>query len=395
MAETFHLPSEESHQQQIKDSFYEKAAKPDLLGNWFEAWFQISTREPFEAVDFLMSEIVKKGRCVGCAACFYVCPVNVFDYADEKPIDSRHIACVSCGLCVEVCPPAHLGSSQLSTYVMKKDFKDDGFGKYKSAALTRAKSKTITDKAQDGGIATTLLIQALDEGIVDAVVLGDVVEGNPLAPIQRLARTKEEVLHASGSRYSYSPNTTAIREAYDQNLKVAVVGVPCQINGLRYVQNDAAELFNFNDWYKKNIKFTIGLFCSEVFTQQGLEYLSGSIKVPLENITNINVKGKIISKTKDGVEIVSSLKDMRKYMRPACNFCWDYSAELADISLGGIGLKGWTFTVARTELGQKMFDKLLEKDLIEVKSLEEEVKAKELLIKLSAQKRNRVKHYEA
>jgi coenzyme F420 hydrogenase subunit beta len=394
LTDSIHSSSEKSHQQEIRKSFYEKAAQPDSLGSWFEAWYQISTHEPFEAVDFLMSDIVEKGRCVGCAACFYVCPVNVFDYADEKPIDSRHTACVSCGLCVAVCPPAHLGSSQLSNYVIKKEFKDEGFGRYRLATLARARNKTISGRGQDGGIATTILIQALDDGMVDAIILGDVVEGNPLAPIPRLARTREEVLHSSGSRYTYSPNTTAIREAYDQNLKVAVVGVPCQINGLRHVQNGAAELFSFNDWYKKNVIFTLGLFCSEVFTHKGLEYLSGAISVPLENIVNINVKGRIISKTKDGREIVSSLKDMRKYMRPSCNFCWDYSAELADISLGGIGLKGWTFTVTRTEVGQKLFDRLLEKDLIEVKSLKEELKSKELLIKLSAQKRNRSKHYE-
>jgi coenzyme F420 hydrogenase subunit beta len=374
--DALHSFSERRYEEEVRNLYYEKANKRDPLGNWFEAWFQVSTKEPFEAVDFLMDEIVEKGRCVGCAACFYVCPVDVFDYADEKPIDSRHLACVSCGLCVAVCPPAHLGSDQLSNFIIKKDYRDDGFGRYKSAALMRSKNSEIAGKGQDGGIATTLLIEALQEGEIDAAILGDVVDGNPLVPVARLATTKEQIIHSTASRYTYSPNTIAIREAFDKDLRVAIVGVPCQINGLRHAQNGQPELYNFNGWYKKNAVFTIGLFCSEVFTNDGLDYLSRAIDVPLKKIVNINVKGKIISKIKGGKEIESSLKEMRRYMRPSCNFCWDYSAELADISLGGIGLKGWTFTVARTEIGQKMYERLAEKDLIEIKPLDGELKSK-------------------
>ena len=42
--------------------------------------------------------------CVGCAACVTICPVDVFDYVDEQPVDTRDDACVYCELCVDVCP---------------------------------------------------------------------------------------------------------------------------------------------------------------------------------------------------------------------------------------------------------------------------------------------------
>ncbi|MCP4672066.1 MAG: coenzyme F420 hydrogenase, partial [Desulfobacula sp.] len=39
--------------------------------------------------------------------------------------------------------------------------------------------------------------------------------------------------------------------------------------------------------------------------------------------------------------------------RKACSFCMDYSAELADISFGGIGAnEGWTTVITRTPLGR-------------------------------------------
>ena len=63
----------------VIENFYKRASDTSKDIYWFEGWFQFATHEPFEAVDFLMSEIVDKGRCVGCAACVEVCPVNVFD----------------------------------------------------------------------------------------------------------------------------------------------------------------------------------------------------------------------------------------------------------------------------------------------------------------------------
>lgn len=386
--------SSTTRSEQIRNKFYESAKNRDEAG-WFDGWFQYATHEPFEAVDFLMNEIVHKNRCIGCAACVEVCPVNVFDYVNDKPVDARHSGCVYCGLCASVCPPARLGSSSLGKFIITgDDVKDEGFGRYRTAVLARAKDPEILSRAQDGGVVSAMLISALEDGIIDAVILGDTVAGEPLKPVPRLARTREEILSSAASRYTYSPNTIALREAYEKDLKVAVVGVPCQINGLRHTQMGPAEGFDFVDWFRKKVAFTVGLFCSEVFTYEGLEDLSHRINVPLENIVNINVKGKIISRTQDGTELVSSLKDMRKFMRPACNYCWDYSAELSDIAGGGIGLKGWTFTVARTHVGQSLYNMLVDKNLIEIKSLEEEQKSKDLLIKLSAQKRNRPKSYE-
>ncbi|MDG6922251.1 MAG: 4Fe-4S binding protein, partial [Nitrososphaerota archaeon] len=99
----------------IIKKYYELAKKSEQLGsNWFNDWFRYSMAEPFEAVDFIMKEVVAKNRCVGCAACVEVCPVNVFDFVSDKPADRRHSSCVFCGMCAAVCPPARLGNSALS-----------------------------------------------------------------------------------------------------------------------------------------------------------------------------------------------------------------------------------------------------------------------------------------
>lgn len=391
VATTTNAPALKVTPEGITKKYYELAKNSQLSPNWFNDWFRYSMAEPFEAVDFIMKEIVANNRCVGCAACVEVCPVDVFDFVSDKPADRRHSSCVFCGMCAAVCPPARLGSSSLSKVLISGDAIDEGFGRYRTAVLARSNNPEILNRAQDGGVVTTLTTYALSEGIIDAVVMGDVAKGQPLKPIPRLATTKEQILSGSGSRYTYSPNTVKLREAYDKDLRVAVVGVPCQINGLRHSQTGETADFDFTSWFRKKVVFTVGLFCSEVFTNKGLDDFSMRTKLPLSEIVNMNVKGKIISKTTDGTENISSLKQMRKFMRPACFNCWDYSAELADVSCGGIGQKGWTFTVARTELGQSLYDQMVQKGLIEVKSLQGEESSKNLLIRLCEEKRARPK----
>ena len=71
---------------------------------WAYAWRSEYNRGGFKAVDLLMEEVVGLKKCLGCAACVTICPVDVFDYEEEVPLDTRHDACVFCELCVDVCP---------------------------------------------------------------------------------------------------------------------------------------------------------------------------------------------------------------------------------------------------------------------------------------------------
>ena len=44
---------------------------------WAYAWRRELNRGGFRAVDFLMDEIVDSKKCVGCASCVTICPVDV------------------------------------------------------------------------------------------------------------------------------------------------------------------------------------------------------------------------------------------------------------------------------------------------------------------------------
>lgn len=357
---------------------------------WAYAWRSEINRGGFKAVDFLMREIVDTGKCVGCAACVTICPTDVFDYKDERPVDTRNDACVFCELCADVCPVLRPLDKDLNALLgFKKPVLDEGFGPYNYAVIARAKDQEVLKRGQDGGVTSALLVHALDKGTIKGAVLGDVLPENPQVGVQKLATTPEEIVACSGSRYTYSPNTVALTEAMRKDIRpIAVVGVPCQVDGIRQQQYSSIRL-EVAKWYQKNVTLVIGLFCSESFTHEHIKYIAETLNVEPKDIVNVNVKGKVIINLRDGREIIMKLKDFHQFARPACLYCLDYSAEHADIGVGGIGLDGWTFVAVRTEAGHKAFQAAVDDGLFEIVPVETEPRAKELLIKLCDMKRNK------
>ena len=112
-------------------------------------------------------------------------------------------------------------------------------------------------------------------------------------------------------------------------------GFPTPLDGVRQQQHSSIRL-DVAEWYRENIGLVIGLFCSESFTEAGIDWLADDLEVPKSDISNINIKGRVEIKLADGREEVKSLKAFGKYARPACLYCMDYSADNADIGMGGI-----------------------------------------------------------
>jgi coenzyme F420 hydrogenase subunit beta len=338
-----------------------------------------------------MEEVVDPGKCIGCASCVTICPVDVFDYDDERPVDTRAGACVHCVLCAEVCPVLRPQDNDLASLVeYREPATDEGYGPYSYALYARAARADIRERAQDGGVVSALLLHALETGAINGAILGDVLPDNRMVGRHKLALTEEDVLSCAASRYTYSPNTLAFREAMRRNVKpVAVVGVPCQVEGVRLEQNSSVRSAMSN-WFRGNVALTIGLFCSESFTHQSIQKLARMIDVPPERIAHVNIKGKVVVRLDDGTVVNASLKQYREFARPACLYCRDYSAEHADIGMGGIGLDGWTYTLVRTETGHRFLQAAIGAGAIETRPLADEPRGEALLVQLSRdKKRNR------
>ncbi|MFQ6067943.1 MAG: Coenzyme F420 hydrogenase/dehydrogenase, beta subunit C-terminal domain [Candidatus Bathyarchaeia archaeon] len=331
----------------------------------------------------LEKDVVSTRQCVGCAACVVVCPFNCLDYSQEQPLLVKK--CETCGICPQICPKYDWSWSKIEEFVFGRQRQEnEEFGIYRRLILAQATDKKILEKCQDGGVVTALFTYALQNGIIEGAALSGIAANKPFYPMPRLATTSQEVLENAGTRYSYSPNMIAMQEGVKQKKKsLAFVGTPCQIHAIRKIQ-----MFSLKK-YSNPLQFIVGLMCTESFTYDGLfeKHLKESMGLNLNDVEKMNIKGKVLVSMKSGEVKSVSLTEAKQYTRESCRLCNDFSAELADISAGGLGLSGWTFVVLRTEKGAEIFDGALEVGMLRTRSVNEEPYALTLLMKLSKKKR--------
>ncbi len=336
--------------------------------------------------DSLEKSVVKAGRSVGCGACVVVCPFACLEYFEGNPKLVKE--CKVCGICAGACPRHEWSWSKAENFLFGRERKaEEEFGVHRRLVVAKAQDEKILKVCQDGGVVTALLLSALENGLVDSVIVSGVSREKPFCPAPKLATTTEEILESAGTKYSYSPNVLALAEAVkEKKAGVAFVGTPCQIHAIRRMQ-----MFGLKK-YTAPLKFLIGLMCSECFTYEGLmeKYIHKTLGLNLSDIKKMNIKGKMLVTTESGVQAIS-LTEVKQYARKNCKLCDDFSSELADISAGGLGLDGWTFAIIRTEKGEELFSKAEKAGFLNVKAVDSKTNALNLLTKLSRKKKEACK----
>ncbi len=299
----------------------------------------------------LEKEVWDADLCSGCGACIAVCPADALYF--ETGIDSAKpknngyckaaVDDVSCGACYEVCP--RIGEQPESI-----------FGDY--LKITAAKAEFDIPRKQSGGAVTALLANALDTGLVDAVVT--VTEDSwTLKPHSVVITKSEALINQAGSRYNWwVPLVSALKEAVvtRKYRNIAVVGVPCVVQAVRKMLESDHDLVRP---YKDSIRFVIGLFCTESFDYEKL--VAGKLKseYALEpmKVCRIDVKGKLEITLNDGTQYVIPLAELEDTVRPGCHVCTDFTALKADISAGAVGSpNGYTTLIVRTLVGQHLLE---------------------------------------
>lgn len=339
---------------------------------------------PLEKVSFeesLKKSVIGNGLCTGCAACVVSCPYNSLDYDGGPKIIGE---CKSCGICANVCPRYKVTISSIEQFIFGRERRvEEEFGIYKRVFAARARDEEIRRVCQDGGVVTSILVFMLEEGVIQGAAVSGEDSASPQKATPVLALSREDFLRCAGTRYTYSPNLLAFRSGVQKKVgKMAFVGTPCQIYAIRRIQILPLKK------YVDALKFTIGLFCSESFSYDGLVkgFLQNKLNIKPEDVLRTNIKGKLIIKTRDGQVKSVPLKDIKEYACGFCGACPDFSAELADVSVGGLGLDGWTLTIVRTEVGDEVLKRIEDKGVLEIRPLEDS-KIMELLVKMSKKKR--------
>jgi len=303
----------------------------------------------------LKEEVWDQGLCSGCGACIAVCPADALHFPARDPgtapVSSGYCKeetdGVPCGACVAVCPRAGDRAPKRM------------LGEYREIWPARAGFEV--PRRQSGGAVTALLSNALEEGLIDAVVT--IAEDRfTLMPRSVVITSREALVHEAGSRYQWwVPLLASLKEAVVErkHRRVAVVGVPCAIQALRLVKESDNQLVQP---FGRSLRLLLGLFCTETFDYRILveQVLGKEQGVAPWEVKRLDVKGKLEVTLEGKPALVLPLASLEAAVRPGCHACTDLTAVDADISAGAVGSpKGFTTLVVRTPEGKAFADRAL------------------------------------
>lgn len=335
-----------------------------------------------------ISDITKSNLCTRCGTCFAACPHNAIDL-DSNYYPVLNSNCTNCSLCVQACPGWDFDYNKYSQTEPPNN-QLEGF--YKDIYLCQAANKSIREMASGGGIVTGLLYFLFSNNIISGAVVASPDKKEPWKTNAYLATSIEDILASHQSKYTIVPMNKVLSEIKGTKGKVALVALPCQIQGFH-------KLCSLNEDFKEKIYITIGLYChlnmensatTTLIRNKGidlkdvakLEYRGGSwpgrIRVTLKNGSIINLHSHDI---KDGA--LNYLK--RLFVAPRCLLCIDASAELADISIADAWIRNsvghwlmenkgrWSIILERTERGKNLINRAIKEGAVEKMQLDRDL----------------------
>ncbi len=273
--------------------------------------------------------VVKRRLCTGCGTCAGICPRGAVEMVRKK---GRYVArldkdrCNRCGLCHEACPGHEVDFEKLGAALFGDIPEDTAVGRYLGSYVGHATDKVVGHNSASGATVSALLVHALEEGLIDGALVTRMRRDDPLTPEPFIARTREEILSACGSKYCPVPANTALQEVLGGNDRIAVVGLPCHIQGLRKAEQRIPKL-------AQQIRYHISLTCSLDFSFQGTT---------------------------------------------RCTLCSDMLGELSDLTCGDASIPqimstdraGSSFVVSRTPVAEELLESAASHGAVELSELE-------------------------
>ncbi|HJH31494.1 MAG TPA: YHS domain-containing protein [Methanosarcinaceae archaeon] len=299
----------------------------------------------------LRKEIIKPGICTLCGACASTC--ESISIVDGKP--KLVGPCTACGVCYNQCPRTITTEEGL-------------IGRIRFAYSAKT---AISDlKGQDGGVVTSMLAYALEEGLIDCAIVTVRSEEEPWKPVPIIARTYDELIQSTGSIYIHSMTMEALMSSIKQGMRsIAFVGPGCNIDAVYKMQKSP---YGFLHMFMRANILKMGLFCMDTFSYGGIKEFVETKGLKLEDIESMKIRrGQFEFDTK-GETKSFALNEFDAYRSSSCKFCTDLTAENADISFGGVGSpQGRTTVLARSGLGYEIFNEAVDSGYIKSKTLGE------------------------
>ena len=331
-----------------------------------------------------IASVVKDGLCAGCGTCIALCPNEAIELTINKKKgiyvpELNENKCNNCGICHKVCPGHEVDFKGLNLEIFGKEPEDVLIGNYLNCYVGHSTDYDIRYNSASGGLITQVLIFALEEGIIDGALVTRMKKDKPLEPEPFIARTREEIIEASKSKYCPVPANIALKEILNskEGEKFAVVGLPCHIHGI-------IKAGKINKNLKQKIVLQLGLWCSTTCNFLGTEFVIKRLSTSKEDVRELDYRGEgwpggLSVQLKNGGKRYISLWDywdsnFSSFRPSRCRLCSDATVEFADICLGDyrgqdaylkekIGNSG---IISRTRASEDVLQRMLSKQKVEI-----------------------------
>lgn len=325
----------------------------------------------------LEQRVIERELCTGCGTCMGVCPTGAIRYENDR-IRVDHDRCIQCGRCYRACPGETFSMEAFSQEVFGRSYDpQETLGHGLEIWNVKAADKQSREQGASGGAVTQLGIDLLENGEVEGVVAVRASQEDPCRFESFIARNRRELLGAARSKYVILPVNEILGQIRKEKGRIAFVGLPCQVQGLRKAMAQDETL-------QEKIAVIISLFCGFNMERKATEYLIRKSGIPAEQIQELDYRKKRAGETgfyvagkngktfflpKHGYTFLNLL-----YAPKRCWKCFDYSGEFADISVGDAWEEagGTSRVIVRTERGRQFLERSVQRGTLQAELCEAE-----------------------
>ncbi len=305
-----------------------------------------------EGFRLLQRECINTGLCYECGLCASVCPEKAIDLKlfawGRNPELVKDCGEGSCTKCYDVCAAKVVPLAKMEKKFFGRNRKMDTVekvgGVFRFVGTGCTTDPEIRKIGVSGGVATSVMIYALEKGYIDGCVLAGWDPEKPYLAKAYVATSKKDVIACSGSKYQPHPQLLGIREAYEMGLKnIAVSATPCHAQSLRkMMMSDDEELQKISSI----IKLISCNFCAAHWALAGTKWLLKTwLNIEMEDVVEMNYRtgafpGTMRVRTKDGVlhekAFVRSggVAALGRFTPEECRICLEKVGYAGDIVFG-------------------------------------------------------------
>jgi coenzyme F420 hydrogenase subunit beta len=347
----------------------------------------------------LIKDVIDKGLCIRCGACVSFCAENkigaikLSEGVGNLPLYTDQDKCYKCGICYLLCPQTHELNEE-----MKKEFGwSYPIGHYRNIYAAQAADETIRGLTKSAGVGQAMVLYLLENGVVDAVIVSkriglfdsvadiitnrqSLIESETFVPFS--SHSPDEINEKHSTYTSVIPFVRMM--GAQKNMKLAVLGTPCQIRAIRKMK-----LLNL--YPAENIVFTAGQFCMQSHTFSDLKEKLFVRKYQIDpgDIRDLYFKEDFWLELKSGEILKIPSEDFEDIARSSCVACDHFANDFADISIGGAGAPdGYDTTLVRTDIGERIIQDAVKQGYLHHLKLNQREQAKtESIIENIAEKK--------